>query len=389
MDQLGTKIGYSFLITLLALFAGVIGTVFATLVSQHYLFYSYYIPAFVIGFWVILNLGVFRLLKGNVFRVSLLIFSSLAAAVLIGFQIYQGWYDSLEIADGQEVDLYQYKPFQEHTKAVSLDMEASFSLQAGDELPVLDGATALYPVYSAFAQAVYPEQDYDLFDSEVMANQTHRAYASLINGDVDMIFAAGPSDFQLERADEQGVELEFTPIGREAFVFFVNARNPVTNLTIEEIQGIYSGEITDWSEVGGGNEVIRAFQRPPDSGSQTALENLMEGHTLMDAPTDDVVTGMGGIISETANYRNHRNAIGYSFRFFSTVMIENHNIRHLQIEGVPPTPETIRDGTYPIADSFYAVTAGSDNPNIDPFLEWILSEEGQEFIERTGYVPVE
>lgn len=59
-------------------------------------------------------------------------------------------------------------------------------------------------------------------------------------------------------------------------MFFVNARNPVDELSIDQIKRIYSGEITNWQEAGGEDEAIRAFQRPKDSGSQTALENLME-----------------------------------------------------------------------------------------------------------------
>ena len=136
----------------------------------------------------------------------------------------------------------------------------------------LDGATALYPVYAAFVQAVYPEvwpesgieieySPYDIQGSTVLCTGTIEAYERLITGQTDMIFAAAPSQDQLDRAAEQGVELRLTPIGKEAFVFFVNSRNPVTDLTVEEIQGIYSGEITNWSEVGGRRESIRPFQR--------------------------------------------------------------------------------------------------------------------------------
>ncbi|WP_279401693.1 substrate-binding domain-containing protein [Piscibacillus salipiscarius] len=72
-----------------------------------------------------------------------------------------------------------------------------------------------------------------------------------------------------EREDKA---LNMTPIGREAFVFFVHADNPVDSLKVEEIQGIYSGNITNWKEVGGEDVEIRAFQRPEGSGSQTMLK---------------------------------------------------------------------------------------------------------------------
>jgi len=66
----------------------------------------------------------------------------------------------------------------------------------------------------------------------------------------------------------------------------------------------------------------------------------------------------------------------------------NNAIKHLSLEGVTPSINSITEGTYPVADSFYAITAGSDNENIDPFIEWILSSEGQKLVEASGYVPI-
>ncbi|MFD1037685.1 PstS family phosphate ABC transporter substrate-binding protein [Virgibacillus byunsanensis] len=289
--------------------------------------------------------------------------------------------------DNAEVDLYEYQPFQKDSKVVTLEEPASIEFDG--DLPVLDGATALYPVYSAFANATYPEMEYDVYESEVMANKTPNAYKNITNGRVDVIFAAGPSERQLQYADQKEVELNLTPIGREAFVFFVHSDNPVEGLTLQEIQDIYAGTIKNWKEVGGKDEEIRAFQRPDDSGSQTALENLMEDKALMEAPTDDIVSGMGGIIEQTSNYKNYKNAIGYSFRYFSMDMVENDKIKHIEVDGVMPSKETIRTGEYPLSSEFYAITAVSENLNVPPFIDWILSEEGQSLIERTGYVPME
>lgn len=287
-------------------------------------------------------------------------------------------------ADG--VDLYEYAPFLEGTKAVPLDETASFKMEG--DLPVIDGATALYPLYASFAQAVYPEKDYDPYMSEVMSNRTGEAYESLINGEVDVIFVAGPSDAQKERARQAGKELALTPIGKEAFVFFVNEDNPIGGLTQEKIRSIYSGKITNWKEVGGRSTEIRAYQRPPDSGSQTALESFMGDTPIMEAPTEQTADLMSGIIEDVAGYRNYGGAIGYTFRFYSQSMIGNHNVRLLAVDGVEPTADNIRSGDYPIVSELYAITAGTENPNVAPFIDWILSEEGQEIVERTGYVGI-
>ena len=285
-----------------------------------------------------------------------------------------------------EVDLHVYQPFHPQSKAVKLNEAAT--LQIEDDLPVIDGATALYPLYAAFVQAVYPEKEYPPYDSEVMSNRTGLAYENLINGAADIIFVAAPSSEQLEFAKSARRQLELTPIGKEAFVFFVHDKNPVESLRTDQLKGIYSGEITNWKEFGGKNSDIRAFQRAENSGSQTALQHFMGSTPIMDPPVEDVASLMGTIIDVVSDYRNYPNAIGFTFRYYATEMVENHDIRLLSINGVEPTVENIKSGEYPLTNEFYAVTAGSTNPHIDDFITWILSEQGQEIVEKTGYVPI-
>lgn len=69
-------------------------------------------------------------------------------------------------------------------------------------------------------------------------------------------------------------------------------------------------------------------------------------------------------------------------------MVKNDQIKLLEINGVEPSKETIRNGTYPITSEFYIVTAGTTNPHVEKLIEWILSPEGQQLIERAGYVPI-
>ena len=309
----------------------------------------------------------------------------------IAHGIYQ---DSLPTVDDRSLMLLDYQPFSRDNQLVTLDEPADFQLETPWALR-LDGATALYPVYAAFAQAVFPESDdYVPFHSTVECNGTIDAYQRLINGEVDMIFAAAPSQAQLEAAEHAGMELHMTPIGSEAFVFFVNSKNPITGLTVEQVRGIYTGAITNWSQVGGRRQSIRPFQRAENSGSQSALQRLMGDLPLIEPEEEDRIAGMGGIIREVASYRNYRNAIGFSFRYYATEMVRNGDIRLLALDGVEPTKETIRDSTYPISSYFYAVTAApigkpapeERNETMAAFLNWILSPQGQTLVEETGYV---
>ena len=326
---------------------------------------------------------------------------ALVSGVYVGFGLYN---DSIPVMEDRDSLIYQYEPFAEGTKAVYLEGESTLKF----ETPTIDmdGATALYPIYSAFVQAVYPEGRYDIYDykynedegyGQVTCTGTIEAYERLIQGKTDIIFCAAPSQAQLDAAEAAGVQFHMTPIGREAFVFFVHSENPVDGLTVEQIQGIYTGEITNWKELGGKWQKIRPYQRAENSGSQSALLRLMEGLPLMEPEKEDRIAGMGGIITQVASYRNHKNAIGFSFRFYSTEMVENDQIKLLALNGVKPTRDTIRSGEYPISSNFFAVTASpigepapeETNPDLRAFIDWILSEQGQWIIEETGYVGVQ
>ena len=324
---------------------------------------------------------------------------TLAVCGLCLLFVAHGAYDEYLVPtlDDRTLMLEEYTPFREGTKAASLDRPASLQMEAAAaERLRLDGATALYPVYAAFVQAVYPEETYLLTerDRRVACAGTVRAYRRLVNGDADVIFAAEPSQAQRAYAAFKGMELHMTPIGREAFVFFVHRWNPVDSLTLEQLRGIYSGEITSWRQAGGLFGRIRAFQRTEDSGSQSALLRLMGNTPLREPEKREVIGGMGEIIREVASYRNYLGAIGFSFRFYASEMAANRQIKLLALEGVAPTKESIRDGSYPIASSFYAVTAspiGEPAPeetdgDLAAFLAWIRSPEGQELVEKTGYV---
>jgi phosphate transport system substrate-binding protein len=297
----------------------------------------------------------------------------------------------------QDVNLNQYVPFRAGNKLVSLDRNSTFRLS--EDLPRLDGATALYPVYASFVQAVYPDNIigpngvsiyYEFYRGNVKCTQTPRAYENLINGEVDIIFCAEPSRDQIAQAAEKGLEFNMIPIGKDAFVFFINKNNPINNITSSQIRAIYSGAITNWREIGGHDSEIIPYQRPQNSGSQTILESvIMRGTAPMEPLKEEhIVGGMGGIVEQVSDYRNYLNAIGYSFLFFTTEMVKNDEIKLLSIDGIMPSIETIQSDEYGFTGYFYAITTGNETENTKRFIEWILSEEGQYLIEKTGYIPI-
>ena len=257
-----------------------------------------------------------------------------------------------------------------------------YSVEGADRLegdiPTIDGAAALLPVYAGFVESIYPEDsviyngtDYDSASAMHYTN-TRGCFKDTVDGNADLIICAQPSDEQLKYAADNGVELEMVQIGTDAFVFIVNSSNPVDNITTEQIKGIYSGEITNWSELGGNNVPIAAMRRNEGSGSQTALEKLMG-----DTPIVPDYTALFG------------SPIGFSFRYYVTGMLAEGGVKMLKVNGIEPNIENISNGTYPLGGAFYAIyRKGETNENVYKTIDFICSPEGQKIIEESGYVPI-
>ena len=293
--------------------------------------------------------------------------------------------ESITVNTSPNIDVYEYLPFKEDSKIVKTD---SKTLKLTENLPRIDGAAALFPVYSAFVNAVYPNTT-KLHDGIFEYNNTPDGYRLLAEKETDIFIGVYPSDEQRAYAEENQTTFEYTPIGTEAFVFFVHKDNPITNLTTEQIKDIYSGKITNWKDVGGKNEKIAAFQRNEGSGSQSMLKRFMGDTPIADAPTEMVNDLMAGIIEQVADYKSKTNSIGFSFRYYVEGIIKNPDIKMISIDGAAPTSENIRNGSYPILTPIYAVTyKENQNGNVDKLLEWILSDEGQYIINETGYVGI-
>lgn len=295
-------------------------------------------------------------------------------------------------------DFSQYMVYSQPGKLAALDHPAAFQIQDEADMPVMDGAEACYPLYAAAAKAVY--QDIAHIESN-WADSGERAWTNgkivtftntvvgferLIEGNVDLFFGARPSADQLAYAAEQGVELEITPIGREAFVFFVEEDEPVDGLTQDQLRAIYHGDVTDWSQVGGRAGKIAAFQRPAGSGSQTMMEYFMGEVSLKEPQTYETVGSMEGVIRHVAQYANQRGALGYSFRYFIQGLSQEKGVKLLAVDGVTPDLAHIEDGSYPLTVPLCLVTRKDDpNPNVGKMIDFFLSLDGQTLVRETGY----
>lgn len=326
----------------------------------------------------------------KLFRQIISILLIIALFASFNFSMYQLFTRRLSnnfsgATQAQMIDVGRFLP---HTSGSDLPKIES-SLKLTENLPVLDGAAALVPVYAAVIDSVYPEgcvtytggefssDNYygENFapDSVMQYKNTVRGYKAIVDGDTDILFCAAPSEEQKRYAEENGVELVYAPIGLEGFVFFVNENNPVSDLTSEQIRKIYSCEYTNWKEVGGADRIINPVTRLEGSGSQTAFEAFM-GKYKIGQKSPFAITGA---------------SLGFSFRYYMEGIVENENVKMLCLDGVYPSRENIQNRTYPITAQFYAIyRKDNKNENIPALIDWLLSDEGQDLIEKTGYVRI-
>lgn len=255
-------------------------------------------------------------------------------------------------------------------------------------MPRVDASLATQPLLDAYVN--YFAHDDILEDIQLDYTNTHPAYEKLIKGETDLIIVTEPSEEELEMARDAGVQLTVTKVVNEGFVFFVNANNPVDDLSLEEIVDIYAGNINYWNEVGGNQSRIIPYQRPVNSGSQTGMLSLvMKGVPMREPLTEEMIETMGGIIDIVADYDNNIDGIGYSYYYYANVMYHTPNIKFLAIDGVNPSYETIGNGTYPLMTAYYIVTRSDAGENTLHFKDLLLSNEGIKVAKEAGYVPTE
>ena len=256
-------------------------------------------------------------------------------------------------------------------------------------LPRLDGSTSTVPLAQAMC-AVLLGEDQEQTAQLIHFSRTTQSYYNLMNGNADLLLAAEPTPEVMEELDQRN-SWYMTPFAIDALVFVVNQNNPVDSLTVEEVQKIYTGEITNWSQVGGEDLDIVPFQRNKGAGSQNMFEKLvMDGRTPMDPPSTWTADSMSGLLDAVREYDNSAAALGYTVYYYANDMEMARGLKVLAIDGVSPSAQAIRDQEYPFLNPYFVVIP-KDLPRDDPariLYDWVLGPDGQKLAALEGYVPV-
>ncbi|MBD5356192.1 MAG: phosphate ABC transporter substrate-binding protein [Bacteroides sp.] len=220
-------------------------------------------------------------------------------------------------------------------------------------------------------------------------SNTHQSFINLIDDKVELVIAARSiSRDEKAYAEETGVTLIEKPIAKDALTFMVNPSNPVSNLSISQLQQIYTGEITNWKEVGGNDEEIRPYVRNRNSGSQEKFETLvMEGLKIAEFPELQVGLTM---MSPYYQLEEDKQGIGFSPFYYYSVIVDNGSTKAIGLDGVPMTKDNVQNNTYPYTTYVYAAVRSDIDRNSTAYelFEFLTTPAGQDIVNESGYVPL-
>ena len=255
-----------------------------------------------------------------------------------------------------------------------------------DDFPRVEGIYLTTSLIDAFKENFVGEVDEktQYVESEI------EAYKDLVGNRTDIVIGLLPTDEEKKIASSEGIELEMRQICNEGFVFIVNKNNKVDSLTIEQILKIYDGEIKNWSEVGGDDIEIKAFQREKNSINQEGMQNLVmkKPSATQKGEVSEDGYSLSNVVDE---YDNSKGAIGYCYYKYAETVYSQDEVKMISINGIKPTEENIKNGKYPLRSGYYVILKASAAPdsNIRKIVDAMFSDRGKSVVKEAGYVTIE
>ena len=210
--------------------------------------------------------------------------------------------------------------------------------------------------------------------------------ASLINGTTDV--AASSRPIKTSEVDKLKARFATTghavAIARDGLSVYLNAANPVKELTLAQLRDIYTGRVTNWKQVGGNDATIVLYSRENSSGTyQYFRDHVLTGRDF--SPRAQTLQGTAAVVNAVSK---DANGIGYGGAAYAKGIRFAAVKKDSASPAVLPTLETVRNGSYPISRFLYFYTRSKPAKDLKAFLEWATSAEGQELVTKAGYFPI-
>ena len=249
-----------------------------------------------------------------------------------------------------------------------------------DSLPRLDGSTSTAPMAQAMCAVLLGEGREQVADL-VQFSRTTQSYRNLMAGAADLLLAAEPAPEVAQELKQEG-EWLLTPFATDALVFVVNEDNPVDSLTTEQVRKIYTGQITNWKEVGGDDATIVVLNRKAGSGTRATFEAAVFGDEAVDFKGDAELDKSGDVQTQMGSTDN---AISYlDFSHF-----DDSKFNAIKVEGVEPKSKNVTDDSFKIWATEHMYCSKDADEATKAFLEFMLSDDVQgKLVEEQGFIPV-
>ena len=243
---------------------------------------------------------------------------------------------------------------------------------------VIQGSTTVLPIAQKCAE-VFMQSDLEA-DISVRGGGSGTGIAGLIDGICDIADASRPvKEKEILKAKEKGVTPEAHVVAMDGIALIVNPSNSVSALSLAQIKDIYTGKISNWSQLGGKDQEIVVLSRDVASGTYECFNKIALNKERVRA---DALLQASNMAVASAVKRT-KGAIGYvGIGYLSS------EVKALSVEGVVPSTETVRDGKYPISRPLFMYTNGKPKGLTKDFIEFVLSYLGQKIVEKQGFVPV-
>lgn len=257
---------------------------------------------------------------------------------------------------------------------------------SAQEFPRMDGSAQLFSFACAITTLFFPEDVRPV----VSFTDTKNSLDNLMCGAFDMVFSDTLSSAVSEALSQTSDAYTTTPFAYDGLVFLVSKANPIENLTLQEIQKIYNGSITNWSQLGGDSVDIVPFQQPKESGSQTAMQTIVMQQQSLIAPRKDAVIDPSGRTQYVLQtFDGSPGAIGYFP--LATILQSDLNTmgKVISVDDIYPDTQTIASGDYPLYIPYF-ITTSAHLPESSPtarLLQWIFSDYGSRLIRYMNYYP--
>ncbi|OGS02393.1 MAG: phosphate ABC transporter substrate-binding protein [Elusimicrobia bacterium RIFOXYA1_FULL_47_7] len=257
---------------------------------------------------------------------------------------------------------------------------AGFALQAGAAQKVskivLEGSTTVLPIAQMAAEDFMNNNAG--IEISVRGGGSGVGITSLIEGRCDIADSSRAiKDSELSKAASKGISPKANVVAMDGIVVVAHPSNPVNGLTKQQVKDIFSGKISNWSEVGGRNEKIIAVSRDSASGTFEAFGELaLHGAKVRpDALMQASNQAIAGTVSKTPT------AIGYV-----GIGYISQSVKAIPVEGVSASKQTVLSGKYPYARPLFMYTNGPAKGSVKEFLDFVLSKEGQALVEAEGFI---